>query len=830
MRIELLVADAGHTAAPYLRRHAEALAGQFRRTGHACEIVLCSQGSTPATSPDIVHILHPLDGSPVPARRRGVPTVLHLHPPGDEAVGPLLAPQAGPVTAVVTHSVALLDAVPGCSPDGVPVVLVPLGLQYAPTPWRQGPADPLSGLRVRAEGPDGADGPDVAAPGEAASQFDAAVLPALAYGTCSYRALRAIADRCLLLAPERPGVLELLQAYRCGLTYPDRTPAGPRGLLSMLSAQPGLMAELQTGMGFPAGIEEEAFALIEVHRAAISGWSRAGGSVLATVPPGRATERLAGSGIICPQEGETVARSALLLAGWAVLEGGPIARVEVALNGRPVGPARLGLDRLEVQAYFGAPEAPVSGFELHLDLSELPEEVTKAELAVTVCGLDGSRFLLPVIRVDVAPAYRPEAEAERRLAAFHRGRPAAPLPLPSGLATEVRLVAFTHDLGYGGAQLYLWEMLRRLAGEPWFSCTVVAPREGPLAQDLEAVGIHVHITAGYPVEGIGPYEGKQAELAAWVRAEGFNVVFANTLLGFLGIDLAARLGLPSAWAIHESYALPVFWQVSFPPSAPIHPYVASRAEFALDHASALIFEVEATRRMFERPDGTRTCLTVPYGVDVEALSAYREGLDTREVRRRLGIPEGATVLLCLGTVQSRKAQTVIAQAFGQIAARHPDAFLVFVGELGDSYATSLKAYLARSGLARRCLVIPLVSDTYQWYCVADLFISASDVESLPRSVLEAMALDIPVAATSVFGLPELIDDGRTGFLCEPRDLGALVAMLERVLCSPPAFRAAVGRAGGQMVRDANDSSGYAGALGDLFRSLAARQQDATTVP
>lgn len=825
MRIELLVADAGHAAATYLRRHAEALAGQFRRTGHACEIASCSLGPTPGgTPPDIVHILHPLDGSPVVARWRGVPVVLHLHPPGEETVGELLPPrQLGPVAAVITHSVALLEAVPECSPDGVPVVLVPLGLQYAPGPWRQGPPDPVGGVRVRAEGGEGGDGPSVPAPGEAGQPFDVAVFPALTYGACSYRAQRAIADRCLLLAPQRPGVLELFQDYRCGITYPDRQAPGPRGLLTMLSAQPELVAELQAGMGFPAGIEEEAFALIEVYRAACLGWSHAGGPYPATVPPGRGPERLIASGMICPMPGETVARSALLLAGWAVLEGGPIARVEVTLNGRCVGPARLGLNRPEVQVHFGTAEAPVSGFELHLDLSELATDVTEATLSVTVLGLDGSRFTLQPITVDVAPSYQPEDEAERRMSAFHRGLPAArPLDLPN-LGTEVRLVAFTHDLGYGGAQLYLWEMLRRLAAEPWFSCTVVAPREGPLAQDLEAVGINVHVTAGYPVESIGLYEGKQTELAAWVRSEGFNVVFANTLLGFPGIDLAARLGLPSAWAIHESYALPVFWQVSFPPSAPIHPYVASRAEFALDHASALIFEVEATRRMFERQGGSRTCLTVPYGVDAEALIAYREGLDLPAVRRRLGIPEGATVLLCLGTVQSRKAQTVIAQAFGQIAARHPDAFLVFVGELGDSYAACLKSYLARSGLARRCLVIPLVSDTYEWYCVADLFLSASDVESLPRSVLEAMALDVPVAATRVFGLPELIDDGRTGFLCEPRDLSALVAMLERVLCSPPAFRAAVGRAGGQMVRDANDSSGYAAALGDLFRSLAVRQ-------
>ena len=63
----------------------------------------------------------------------------------------------------------------------------------------------------------------------------------------------------------------------------------------------------------------------------------------------------------------------------------------------------------------------------------------------------------------------------------------------------------------------------------------------------------------------------------------------------------------------------------------------------------------------------------------------------------------------------------------------------------------------------------MVLDTYPWYRAADLLVSASDIESLPRSVLEAMCFRVPVLATSIFGLPELISDGETGFLFEPGD-------------------------------------------------------------
>ncbi|MDX6375502.1 MAG: UDP-glucose:(heptosyl)LPS alpha,3-glucosyltransferase, partial [Nocardioidaceae bacterium] len=66
------------------------------------------------------------------------------------------------------------------------------------------------------------------------------------------------------------------------------------------------------------------------------------------------------------------------------------------------------------------------------------------------------------------------------------------------------------------------------------------------------------------------------------------------------------------------------------------------------------------------------------------------------------------------------------------------------------------------------------------YHACDVLVCASDVESLPRSMLEAMAFGRPVASTAVFGIPELVEDGVSGFLCRDRDLGALREMLERV--------------------------------------------------
>src|SRR3954469_115164 len=140
-----------------------------------------------------------------------------------------------------------------------------------------------------------------------------------------------------------------------------------------------------------------------------------------------------------------------------------------------------------------------------------------------------------------------------------------------------------------------------------------------------------------------------------------------------------------------------------------------------------------------------------------------------------------------------------AQACAQGVGRPPDARLVLVGATDDAYCgdyrAALREYLARTGLTGRGRAEPVTADPWSWHAVADLLVCASDIESLPRSVTEAMAFGTPVLSTRVFGVPELIDDGVNGFLCEMRDVADLAAGLDRVLSLDGGELAAVGQAG-----------------------------------
>ena len=163
----------------------------------------------------------------------------------------------------------------------------------------------------------------------------------------------------------------------------------------------------------------------------------------------------------------------------------------------------------------------------------------------------------------------------------------------------------------------------------------------------------------------------------------------------------------------------------------------------------------------------------------------------------------------MGTVEPRKGQTMLALAFQQIAHEHPDTALVFVGAGDTPYVHGLTEYLGLVGLNHQVRVEPLVADSNPWYRAADALICASDVESMPRSVLEAMAFGLPVSSTAVFGLPELLTDGETGLLFEPSDVRAAVEALERLLGKSPQQLDRIAAAGRQHVFEHYDSAGYA---------------------
>lgn len=528
--------------------------------------------------------------------------------------------------------------------------------------------------------------------------------------------------------------------------------------------------------------------------------------------PGGAPELAARVGVPLGQldapEPYSTLHGSVTVKGWALFPSGLPARVEVLLGERSLGRARLGLARADIQTLTATSGGGVSGFELSADLSDHSGPDEAVELHAIGTGLAGERLELGPVKVRLSAPSRTKAPPAP---ARHRGEAG------SGDGDGHRLLVFTHQLDAGGAQTYLVQLIRGLAGGS-FEPTVVSALNGPLRGELESLGVPVHSGIGSPIDDLDSHLDRVEELTAWASGQGFEAALINTAspLASPGAEVAERLGIPAIWAIHESFPPAVLW-------ADLDPGVRALSEAALSNAAFAVFEAEATRRLYEDAVGVERCLTIPYGLDIEPIDAERRKFHREQARRIAGVDPDAEVVLCVGSIEPRKAQVSLAQAFDLVAERHPRAHLVFVGAREDANSRLLHEWAASLRAADRIRLVPVTPDVGAWYGLSDLLVCASDIESLPRTVLEAMAWELPVLATGVFGLPELIEDGETGWLCSDRDVEALAAALDRVLNAEPDRRSSIGRSGRRRVEDRHDMDSYCGDIARLLdRAIEAR--------
>lgn len=510
------------------------------------------------------------------------------------------------------------------------------------------------------------------------------------------------------------------------------------------------------------------------------------------------------------------------LTGWVLFSTETTDFVEISVDGRPLGRARLGLPRPDLASITDVAAAPTCGFEFWIGPADVAPDAESVTLRAEAVGRTGRRLSIGPVVVQLLPA-RPDdgvdneledaqlARMRQRVARAARRRPVR--------AQGLRLLAYSHRLERSGAPLYLLTLLGHLKSQG-LHCSVVSPEDGPLRAVFERMGIAVHVSHGAQYPDAISYESKMWELAAWAAPHGFDVVHVNAIDSFLGVDLATRLGIPAIWAIHESFS-PDEWFAANEWSP--ETYVRERMMSAFRSASAVLLATDTTRNQLLAYGPSDRLVTLPYGIDLERVAAYRAGADRVDTRKRLGVPQEATLVLSLASIEPRKAQTTIATAFAGVAKAHPGTHLALVGETGQNwtapYSAALREFIRRTGLESRVTIAPVTANYYQWLEIADIFVLASDIESLPLAVLEAMAFEATMVATAVFGLPELVHESLTGFLCRPSHVGDLTAALGRALCLAVNDRRRVARAGAQAVTHQHDIQRYVARYGALVRAL-----------
>jgi D-inositol-3-phosphate glycosyltransferase len=515
-----------------------------------------------------------------------------------------------------------------------------------------------------------------------------------------------------------------------------------------------------------------------------------------------------------PSDGVEIGDGVLVVNGWAVLDGGPPARVDVSIDGVPLGKARLRIPGHVLPE--GTPRAvgDFAGFEYRGSPAHSGTE--PAEIDISVTGIDGTVVALPTRHVTFAPDRVSVVDSARatalrsRVLSLERRADADATP---GQRSNPRLLVFTPGLGPSDSEVFLQAVISDLIAD-LDSCVVVSPTDGDLRTMLEGLGAEVLVSGRAAACDVESYEGRIREVMPFITAADADVVLLNTLDVGAEADAAMRAGLPTIWALHQDFRV-ADWLPHVDTSSS-HPYITDRLKLALAGSTRLVFESSECSASFSGFADANRRILAARAVDVEAIRGRAHAVHRDDARRRLGIPDDAIVLLSVGSFEEGQSQASVAEAFLHVASTHERAVLLLAGNQASVYSDCLDRMVWASGRSDRLLMVPL-ADRWELYALADVLVSASDTSVARHTVLEAMAFSLPVLATSVDGVNEVVSDGVSGWLCAARDVRALVEALDRVLSLEPRARSAMGQAAHYAVR--RDHSALQ--IGHAYRQLIA---------
>jgi len=188
-------------------------------------------------------------------------------------------------------------------------------------------------------------------------------------------------------------------------------------------------------------------------------------------------------------------------------------------------------------------------------------------------------------------------------------------------------------------------------------------------------------------------------------------------------------------------------------------------------------------------EAVRSFLLEAYRYPPERVSCIRNGWSGTPLKLRR---DPRPTVLCTANFRAQKGHPVLIEAFARVAERLPDARLVLLGD--GPQLSAAREQIGRLGLGGRVELPGPQADVWPWLAKAQVFALASHYEPLGIAVLEAMAAGLPVVASGVDGIRELVLPGVTGELVPPGDPAAMAAALIAILESP-ATAAEMGTAG-----------------------------------
>lgn len=309
-----------------------------------------------------------------------------------------------------------------------------------------------------------------------------------------------------------------------------------------------------------------------------------------------------------------------------------------------------------------------------------------------------------------------------------------------------------------------------------YHVTIVTGEGDVLLDQARAAGMSAIVEPSL-VSPISPHDDRTAlrRLTEICTAGGYDVVHTHSAkAGALGRIAAYRAGVPVI--VHSYHGFP-FHDFQSPVRRAAYVAIERQLSRITDVVLAIGSGVatEALRRKLARPTALRTVTPV-----VDGTAVVRTPQSRRAARMLLGLPDSVPVVGTVGRIDYQKAPEQLVSAVAGL--RHRDAVAVWVGSGPEE--EQVRQLVHSLGLTARFMLTGQRRDVAQLLPAFDVFAMTSRYEGLPCAVVEAMRCGVPVIATAVNSVPDLVIPGETGILVPPGQPAAIAEAIDALLDDP----------------------------------------------
>lgn len=323
------------------------------------------------------------------------------------------------------------------------------------------------------------------------------------------------------------------------------------------------------------------------------------------------------------------------------------------------------------------------------------------------------------------------------------------------------LLLISHNLNYEGATLWLFFLSKGLK-ELGYNVTTLSPIDGTLKSYFLDQKINLLIEPNF-------YDNPEKYLTFLQK---FDMMISNTITNSFFVNVSNKINIPIVLSIHES-------------EREFYMEGATKEEY-IKNADVVTFVANATKKIYSDLEKNQNFHTIYNAIDLEKIENFKLKHNRESLRQKYGFSTNDYVITIVGTVIERKGQMIFVEAaLNLLKKQQADSLNFFiVGAKEGDYLKKVRDKIEKSKFSKKIKIIPVTEKLFDYYQITDIFVCTSFIESFPSVILEAMAFEIPIVSTDVYGIPEQIEDCKEGILIKPGDPITLAEKINYLIDNP----------------------------------------------